>query len=133
MNTFCEFIKTDISTYKCIKCQNTIHTNDEYGDIPYVACRSVLLLKESNNDNQISIGDKIKNFVGSLYGHLSNGMETVPQEIINDRYKICKDCEFFKESTCTKCGCPLLRDRVFISKLAWASEKCPVGKWDKYQ
>jgi hypothetical protein len=27
------------------------------------------------------------------------------------------------------CGCPVVREKAFVSKLSWAGEKCPVGKW----
>ncbi|HTM54977.1 MAG TPA: hypothetical protein VL175_13170 [Pirellulales bacterium] len=33
---------------------------------------------------------------------------------------------------CSQCGCPA-NDRLpkFVSKLAWADQECPVGKWPK--
>ena len=41
------------------------------------------------------------------------------------RYEICKGCEFFNAilKTCTKCGC------FMPMKVEIKSVKCPAGKW----
>lgn len=69
----------------------------------------------------------ISNFSNSLYNHVQSGFKQVDEETKNNRLKICKDCEFYEDSLirCNKCGCFLL------IKAAWASEDCPLQKWDK--
>jgi len=39
------------------------------------------------------------------------------------RLSICKGCEWFTGSRCTKCGC------VMRWKTKLATESCPIGKW----
>lgn len=29
------------------------------------------------------------------------------------------------------CGCNVNRKKVFLNKLAWADQECPLGKWGK--
>jgi hypothetical protein len=75
--------------------------------------------------------EKIKNFTGSATKHIKAGMPKSSDEEIVRRYNICLGCEFLKNNSCTKCGCPINRDKRFISKLSWADQECPIGKWGK--
>lgn len=43
--------------------------------------------------------------------------------------KHCAPCEHFTGQGCKVCGCFISRSRKHFNKLAWATEKCPVGKW----
>jgi rRNA maturation endonuclease Nob1 len=49
--------------------------------------------------------------------------------------EVCQPCEYFKQGpvfdygTCEKCGCPLKRAGRNRNKIAWATSKCPEGKW----
>lgn len=72
---------------------------------------------------------KAKNFARAAVNHVASGMPQASDEEIERRFAICQGCEFYKDSSCTKCGCPISRDRKFVSKLAWADQSCPVGKW----
>lgn len=72
---------------------------------------------------------KIRNFAVAAAQHVAAGMPTASDEEIIRRHDICQQCEFFKDNSCSKCGCPIYRDKKFISKLAWADQKCPIGKW----
>jgi hypothetical protein len=72
---------------------------------------------------------KVRNFAKSAVKHVKAGMPMASDAEILRRHDICQGCEFFKDSTCTKCGCPIARARGYISKLSWAGESCPVGKW----
>lgn len=81
------------------------------------------------DSDTVSWLQKAKNFAVASVQHVAAGMPTCTDEEIVRRHDICMGCEFFKDSTCTKCGCPIKRDREFISKLAWADQSCPVGKW----
>jgi hypothetical protein len=73
--------------------------------------------------------EKARNFAIATAKHVAAGMPTCSDEEILRRHDICMGCEFYQNSACTKCGCPVKRDRQFISKLAWADQSCPVGKW----
>ena len=72
---------------------------------------------------------KAKNFAASAARHVAAGMPQATQEQIDQRFAICQACELFDGKACTKCGCPVVRERQFVSKLSWANEKCPAGKW----
>lgn len=56
---------------------------------------------------------------GPFPGHSTEEVDT------NDRYAICKVCEFFDDyrKTCKKCSCFM----ILKTKIPWA--KCPIGKW----
>ena len=57
-----------------------------------------------------------------------------PDEIIQDRLKICRECEFSvgprsypeRKVKCKKCGC-LINHKVRLK-----NSFCPIGKWKKY-
>lgn len=129
---FCEFAKIENNKFKCIKCNTGIEVTDDFPEPPHLLCRSYMVLTNQTQEGP-GIATKAKNFISSLYGHVKNGLEMCPEPVIEQRYSVCKNCEFFKDSTCQKCGCPLIRDRIFVSKLAWASEKCPIGNWTEYK
>lgn len=76
-----------------------------------------------------SLLQKVSNFAASAAAHVAAGMPQASQEQIDARYAICQTCEHFDGRACRQCGCPVVRERQFISKLAWANEKCPAGKW----
>jgi hypothetical protein len=72
---------------------------------------------------------KVANFTKSAVSHIAAGAPRASDAEIERRFAICQGCEFYDGSACTKCGCPVVRESRFVSKLAWAGEKCPVGKW----
>jgi hypothetical protein len=76
-----------------------------------------------------SLLTKAVNFATSAAKHVAAGMPRASEEEIERRFAICQGCEFYGGKACTKCGCPVVREQRFVSKLAWANEKCPVGKW----
>lgn len=76
-----------------------------------------------------SLLQKTTNLATSAAAHVVAGMPKATQEQIDARYAICQGCEFFDGRACTKCGCPIVREKQFVSKLSWANEKCPAGKW----
>lgn len=50
------------------------------------------------------------------------------QDIINERWEICKSCEFFTESnTCSICKC------MMKTKVKFSVASCPKNKWGKYK
>jgi hypothetical protein len=62
------------------------------------------------------------------------GFPKSSKEQILFRYGICAACEYFddKESQCLYCGCNINTKKIFMNKLAWADQKCPIDKWNKY-
>ena len=76
-----------------------------------------------------SLAQRVANFAASAAKHVASGMPMCTDEQIAARWAICQGCEFHQNGTCVKCGCPLVRERHYISKLSWANEKCPVDKW----
>jgi uncharacterized paraquat-inducible protein A len=74
---------------------------------------------------------KIHRFIKALFWHVYAGFPKSTQIEIDKRMDICEKCDMFdaKNSQCLVCGCNLSRKKVFMNKLAWADQKCPVGKW----
>jgi hypothetical protein len=72
---------------------------------------------------------KAVNFATSAARHIAAGAPRASDAEIERRFAICQGCEHYDGKACTKCGCPVVRESRFVSKLAWAGEKCPVGKW----
>jgi hypothetical protein len=77
-----------------------------------------------------SLLTKAINFTKSAAAHVAAGMPRASDAEIERRFSICQGCEHYDGKACTQCGCPVVRESRFVSKLAWAGEKCPVGKWE---
>lgn len=78
-----------------------------------------------------SLAKKAVNFVSSAAKHVAAGAPLASEEEVARRFAICQSCEFYDGKACEKCGCPVVREKKFLSKLSWANESCPVGKWGK--
>ena len=76
-----------------------------------------------------SFFEKVGNFATSAAKHIAAGAPRCTDEEVAARHAICAGCEYFDGKSCTKCGCPVSRERAYVSKLSWAGESCPVGKW----
>jgi hypothetical protein len=76
-----------------------------------------------------SIATKARNFAASAAKHVAAGMPQATDEQVAARFAICQTCEHFDGTACRQCGCPVVREKKFLSKLSWANESCPVGKW----
>jgi hypothetical protein len=72
---------------------------------------------------------KAANFAASAAKHVAAGMPQATDEQVAARFAICQGCEHFDGSACKQCGCPIVRQKKFLSKLSWADSECPVGKW----
>jgi len=77
--------------------------------------------------------NKIKTFLKSLLFHIYAGFPKASQGQILERYKICTSCDMFdqKNQQCLACGCNVSSKKIFMNKLAWADQKCPLDKWGK--
>jgi len=94
------------------------------------------LVKESANwmildrsSEPPSFVERAKTFAKAAVRHVSAGAPRCTDDQIAARYAICQSCEFLKGGACEKCGCPIRREKKYISKIAWADQSCPVGKW----
>lgn len=76
---------------------------------------------------------KIKTFIASLIFHIYSGFPKSTQQQIDSRYQICVSCEKFNtlKSECGVCGCAINRKKIFMNKLAWADQECPLQKWSR--
>lgn len=79
----------------------------------------------------MSLLTKIKNFIRSLIWHAYSGFPKSDQQLINKRFAICNDCEMFSATSnqCLVCGCHINQKKIFMNKLAWKDQKCPMNKW----
>lgn len=77
--------------------------------------------------------NRVKTFIKSLWFHIGAGMPKANQSQINERFVTCFGCDMYdrKSSQCLVCGCNVNPKRVFLNKLAWADQECPLGKWEK--
>lgn len=74
---------------------------------------------------------RIKNFTVAAASHVAAGMPMASDEEIIRRHDICLGCEHLVDNACTQCGCPVSRVKGYVSKLSWADQECPIGKWAK--
>lgn len=74
---------------------------------------------------------KAVNFAKSAARHVAAGLPQASEEEVARRFAICQGCEHYDGRACKQCGCPVVRERKFLSKLSWAGESCPIGKWGK--
>jgi hypothetical protein len=74
---------------------------------------------------------RIITFLKALFWHVSSGCPKSPKSLIDQRYDICKQCEYLdvENSQCLHCGCNINNKKIFMNKLAWADQKCPIDKW----
>jgi hypothetical protein len=77
----------------------------------------------------VSLLTKARNFATSAAKHVAAGLPQATEEQVAARFAICQDCEHFDGKACRQCGCPVVREKKFLSKLSWADSECPVGKW----
>lgn len=86
-------------------------------------------MSTENAGNSASLIVRLAHFANSLSAHIHDGMKKCTQEEILARLKICESCASFQNERCMECHCNCKVDRVFLNKLAWRSEKCPLNKW----
>jgi hypothetical protein len=111
--------------YTCQQCQQPVSNQSK----PHLGeCRCSLSLARSVRAKPGAI-QKAANFATSAAKHVAAGMPQCSDAERERRFAICQGCEFYDGSACSKCGCPVVRESRFVSKLSWANEKCPVGKW----
>lgn len=65
------------------------------------------------------------NFTKALAKHVVDP-KNVDVKVYEDRLKTCSTCIHRNEGRCSACGCPI------ETKALWASENCPLKKWENY-
>lgn len=70
-------------------------------------------------------------FFRSLLWHVYSGCPKSSSQLIIDRYTVCLKCDLYdkKNKQCLECGCNINNQKIFLNKLAWADQKCPLNKW----
>jgi hypothetical protein len=85
-----------------------------------------------------SLGRRLMNFSKAAIAHALAGAPTCSDEEIASRHAVCQACELYRPDpnrsgmgTCAHatCGCEIHRETWYVSKLAWADQSCPLGKW----
>lgn len=78
---------------------------------------------------------RLSTFIKSLIFHVYSGFPKSTQKEIDYRYNICLGCDMFSKnlSQCLVCGCNVNQKKIFMNKLAWADQKCPLDKWEKIE
>lgn len=76
---------------------------------------------------------KINTFITALFWHIYSGFPKSTQKEIDHRFSICLECEFYDSNhhQCLQCGCNINQKKMFLNKLAWGDQECPLGKWTK--
>lgn len=72
--------------------------------------------------------EQILSFTQSFIAYLKSGKQEVPPQLYQQRIITCFKCEKrTKDWRCSECGCSL------ELKAKWATEECPLGKWQKIE
>ena len=98
---------------------------------PVAVCRP--RRKPVADDTGVPLLERAANFAASAFRHVAAGAPRCTDEQIAERHAICVGCEHYDGKACRKCGCPVVRKYQWVSKLSWAGESCPVGKWGPIQ
>ena len=114
----CDFLR-DGDAWVCSQCSRRVRTRGETP--PIAVCRSA----------GVTLLQKAANFATSAAAHVAAGMPRCTQEQVDARFEVCQGCEHYDGRACRLCGCPVVREKQFVSKLSWANESCPLTppKW----
>lgn len=89
------------------------------------------------NSTPVNALNKAKNLAKASAQHALAGFKKAPTDVILERHKICLACDHIikiddDRLECAKCGCGIKgvdQSGEKFNKLAWAEQRCPVGKW----
>lgn len=76
-----------------------------------------------------ALAQRVATFAAALTDHVCDGMVKCEQSEIQARLEVCQQCPSFTGTHCRECGCVCNGQTTFFNKLAWRSEKCPLGRW----
>jgi len=131
----CIFLPNDLGTFTCPDCGLTLPTDK-------VKANCKTKMPKGNVNVGVQTPDtvtRLSNFTKAAIEHAKLGNPVVDKEIIKERLEICRLCPLFKQTpnqvggVCThsSCGCTLTDSEVYLNKLAWADQECPIGRWGK--
>lgn len=115
-NIFCEFTYIGDNNYICPKCNLRITINDQNPEPPMFPCSAIF---ETQNIQDIK--DLASNAIENII--LCEDAE------VARRLSICKNCEYYSNNVCSKCGCLLMNTKAFAGKLSQKEQACPINKW----
>lgn len=113
MSKYCDFI-TSNGVARCSKCGFSLPASGQ---------------RIMRHCDSLSLLEKVRNFASAAVQHVAAGAPLASDDEIARRHAICVGCEFYDGKACTQCGCPVVREKRYLSKLSWADQSCPVGKW----
>ncbi len=90
--------------------------------------RDALIERARRHHNLPSTLKMAGNFAKAIVKHVGDGMKKVDLSTYQRRLDACNECDMRVKTRCTheSCGC-------FIDKKGWwASEECPLGKWETF-
>lgn len=126
---FCEFVPSRLnsSLSQCSFCGRTINNRTVNSKI--LCAKKTQYIKDFTSDNTEYEVEFIKTEKIPAPQQIIKAKTKCSQSQIDTRLHICKSCPFYQNNTCLQCGCSLSRDRVFMNKLYWPDQSCPIGKW----
>ena len=101
----------------------------EHSAYPRIRRRPEITAPDLARTDAPSFLTKVKNFASAAVQHVAAGMPMASDEEIIRRHDICLTCEHLQNDACNLCGCPVSRVAGYVSKLSWADQSCPAGKW----
>jgi hypothetical protein len=119
MTDFCSFITQDWINFECVNCGIKIRATEVQDSMPFFPCKGIYL-----KNNQPT-----NDYIDKMLDHFSSASDLAEKTTIQKRLAICNDCEFFKEDTCTKCGCSMIRNKNFVGKILKKDSSCPENRW----
>lgn len=78
---------------------------------------------------QALLFNRVVTFATAMTNHVRDGMTKCDEAEIQSRLEICQQCPSFTGTHCRECGCACSQKKTFFNKLAWRSERCPLGRW----
>ena len=151
---YCEFEETgelfkNKKIHKCKNCGLTLALEDPDAKITCFAYGRTVFNQEIDGNvvskpvvvnNQQEIEDLAKKAIDRVFD--VNAYAPPPEEVdqsvieelcseeqINSRLAICDRCEYYENSSCTLCGCHIVREKNYMNKLAKKNSVCPDGRW----
>ena len=128
MSKLCKYNHTDTpGILICINCGRIKETDRSPENAGARKCTDKTGIEDS-----LPLTTLASNFASAQITHFRNGRPKCTQEQIDERLAICKDCPFFKNNKCTKCGCHCNSNpSSWKNKLAMADATCPLNppKW----
>jgi hypothetical protein len=126
----CEFVVKLLPNHRNCPAFGFSHLDVAVHDLP-PGSPSVLPPEQTISREAPGFLEKVRNFASAAVDHVAAGMPMASDEEILRRHDICLACEHLQDNACTQCGCPVSRVRGYMSKLSWADQECPLGKWRK--